>query len=201
MPNKYLIVGLGNPGKEYALTRHNIGFLVVDQLTRHFNLDFKGGFKGDYAVGDIFGKRVYFLKPQTYMNLSGDSVASIANYFKIEVQNILVVHDDIDLEFGRFKLKKGGSSGGHNGIRSIIACLDSEEFIRAKCGIGRPEKGRGKNYVLGKFDNSEMILLEDFLRLAKDAIICYLKCGLKEAMNSFNNKYVKKEEDRCQTDC
>jgi len=200
MSNKYLIVGLGNPGKEYALTRHNIGFMVIDELIKDFNIDYRGGFKGDYAVSDIFNKRVYFLKPQTYMNLSGDSVSAIANYFKIETDNILVVHDDIDMEFGKFKLKKGGSSGGHNGIRSIITCLDSEDFIRAKCGIGRPERKSGRNYVLSKFEDGEMVLLSDFLRLAKDAIICYLKCGLKEAMNSFNNKSIKKEEDRCQAD-
>jgi PTH1 family peptidyl-tRNA hydrolase len=195
MSNKYLIVGLGNPGKEYALTRHNIGFMVIDELIRDLNLSLRGGFNGDYAVSDIFNKRVYFLKPQTYMNLSGDSVSAIANYFKIETDNILVVHDDIDMEFGKFKLKKGGSSGGHNGIRSIITCLGSGDFIRAKCGIGKPEKRSGRNYVLSKFENDEMVLLSDFLRLAKDAIICYLKCGLKEAMNSFNNKSIKKEED------
>lgn len=200
MSNKYLIVGLGNPGKEYALTRHNIGFMVIDELIRDLNLSLRGGFNGDYAVSDIFNKRVYFLKPQTYMNLSGDSVSAIANYFKIETDNILVVHDDIDMEFGKFKLKKGGSSGGHNGIRSIITCLGSGDFIRAKCGIGKPEKRSGRNYVLSKFENDEMVLLSDFLRLAKDAIICYLKCGLKEAMNSFNNKSIKKEEDRCQAD-
>lgn len=200
MSNKYLIVGLGNPGKEYALTRHNIGFMVIDKLIRDFNLSLRGGFNGDYAVSDIFNKRVYFLKPQTYMNLSGDAVSAIANYFKIETDNILVVHDDIDMEFGKFKLKKGGSSGGHNGIRSIITCLGSEDFIRAKCGIGRPGRKSGRNYVLSKFENDEMVLLSDFLRLAKDAIICYLKCGLKEAMNSFNNKSIKKEEDRCQAD-
>ncbi|UOD35178.1 aminoacyl-tRNA hydrolase [Deferribacteraceae bacterium V6Fe1] len=194
MSDKFLIVGLGNPGAEYALTRHNIGFMVLDMLAEHFRLSFKGGFKGDYAVADVYGKRVYFLKPQTYMNLSGDSVASLASYFKIESENILVVHDDLDMEFGKFKLKLGGSAGGHNGIRSIIACLNTEKFIRGKCGIGRPNVG-GRNYVLGKFTQEEFDKLDDFLSIAKDAIICYLNCGLKEAMNSFNNKNIKKEEN------
>lgn len=193
MPDKFLIVGLGNPGVEYALTRHNIGFMVLDVLKEHLKLDFKDGFKGDYAVSDVYGKRVYFLKPQTYMNLSGDSVSSLANYFKINSENILVVHDDLDMEFGKFKLKFGGSAGGHNGIRSIIACLNTEKFIRGKCGIGRPS-GSGKNHVLGKFNQEELDKLEDILSIAKDAIICYLKSGLKEAMNSFNNKNIKKEE-------
>jgi len=193
MSEKYLIVGLGNPGVEYALTRHNIGFMVLDILAAHLRLNFKGGFKGDYAVADVYGKRAYFLKPQTYMNLSGDSVASLANYFKIGSENILVVHDDLDMEFGKFKLKFGGSAGGHNGIRSIISCLNTEKFIRGKCGIGRPNIS-GRNYVLGKFSQEEFDKLEEFLSIAKDAIICYLKSGLKEAMNSFNNKNIKKEE-------
>jgi PTH1 family peptidyl-tRNA hydrolase len=195
MSEKHLVVGLGNPGTEYDLTRHNIGFMVIDRLAEHFHLDFRGGFNGDYAVSDLFGKRVYFLKPQTYMNLSGDSVSSIVNYFKIDAKNVLVVHDDLDMEFGRFKLKLGGSAGGHNGIRSIIACLNSENFIRAKCGIGKSKFIQGKDYVLGKFTREEFEKLDEFLSIAKDAIICYLSCGLKEAMNSFNNKNIKKEEN------
>lgn len=191
---KYLIAGLGNPGVKYSVTRHNIGFMVIDKLAVEFSLSFRGGFNGDYAVADVHGKRVYFLKPQTYMNLSGDSVSSIANYFKIDTENVVVIHDDIDMAFGRIKFKLGGSDGGHKGIRSIAACLSSEGFLRLKMGVGKPGNKSVPDFVLGNFDSDEIKHLDEFLTIAKDGIICYLSSGLKKAMNDFNKKALNKEE-------
>lgn len=192
---KYLIAGLGNPGIKYSKTRHNIGFMVIDKLAEEFSLSFRGGFNSDYAVTDICGKRVYFLKPQTFMNLSGDAVSSIMNYFKIETENILIIHDDIDMEFGKIKFKLGGSDGGHKGIRSIIVCISSDKFLRVKMGVGRSDYRSVPDFVLGDFGSDEIKHLDDFLTIAKDGIICYLNAGLKRAMNDFNKKTLNKEEN------
>jgi len=190
--DKLLIVGLGNPGKQYADTRHNIGFMVLDSL----NLDYKEGFNGLFASENIAGKKVYFLKPFTFMNLSGQSVGEIARYFDIEPQNILVVHDDLDMDFGKMKFRRKGSSGGHNGIKSIISHLSTEDFPRLKLGIGKA-RGNSSSYVLNQFNSEEKKHLSKFIDKSKDAVITYIKEGLKIAMNQFNNVNILQEESEC----
>lgn len=197
--NKLLIVGLGNPGKQYEKTKHNIGFIVVDRIASEFRLQYKGGFEADYTVSNIEGKRVYIAKPQTYMNLSGKAVSEIKNYFDIENNSIIVVHDDLDIEFGKIKIKVGGSSGGHNGINSIISCLGSDSFIRVKMGIGKPLDKNISHYVLSEFSLEEKSLLPQFIDLGFLAIMEIIKSDVKTAMNRFNNKTITKEvKEKCQ---
>lgn len=197
--DKFLIVGLGNPGRQYEMTRHNIGFMVVDELAKGMMLNFKGGFNADYAVGEIGGKRVYLAKPQTYMNLSGKAVSEIMGYFDIEDENIIVVHDDLDMEFGKIKLRKGGSSGGHRGIDSIIASIGTDKFIRVKMGIGKPQHKNIPGYVLGEFSKDERSLLYKFVELGYMAVKEILQSGLTKAMNIFNNKIINQEvKEQCQ---
>ncbi|MCA1927420.1 MAG: aminoacyl-tRNA hydrolase [Calditerrivibrio sp.] len=197
--NRFLVVGLGNPGKQYEMTRHNIGFMVVDELAKSIVVNFKGGFNADYAVGEIGGKRVYLAKPQTYMNLSGKAVSEIAGYFDIESGNVIVVHDDLDMEFGKIKLRMGGSSGGHRGIESIIASIDTDKFIRVKMGIGKPQHKNMPGYVLGEFSKEEKSLLDRFVELGCMAVKEILQSDLKKAMNIFNNKIITQEvKEQCQ---
>jgi PTH1 family peptidyl-tRNA hydrolase len=190
--DKLLIVGLGNPGNKYADTRHNIGFMVLDSL----NLDFKDGFQGLFANENIKGKKVFFLKPFTYMNLSGQSVGELARYFDIKTENILIVHDDLDMDFGKLKFRKNGSAGGHNGIKSIISHLNSENFVRLKLGIGK-SKGNTSSYVLNPFNSDEKKYLEEFINTAKEALDTYINEGLKKAMNQFNNINILQEDSEC----
>ncbi|WP_041223565.1 aminoacyl-tRNA hydrolase [Deferribacter desulfuricans] len=192
--SKKLIVGLGNPGKEYAKTRHNIGFMVLDEVASYFNVNFKSGFKGVY--GEY--KNWLFLKPFTYMNRSGESVKEIVDFYKINVEDILVIHDDLDMDFGKIKFKKGGSDGGHNGIRSIINHLDSTDFYRFKIGISKPLRSEyTSKYVLAEFNSFEKKVLPDLLVLCRNAIQCFIESGAKAAMNNFNNKKIEKEDNQC----
>ncbi|BAI79956.1 peptidyl-tRNA hydrolase, PTH1 family [Deferribacter desulfuricans SSM1] len=189
-----MIVGLGNPGKEYAKTRHNIGFMVLDEVASYFNVNFKSGFKGVY--GEY--KNWLFLKPFTYMNRSGESVKEIVDFYKINVEDILVIHDDLDMDFGKIKFKKGGSDGGHNGIRSIINHLDSTDFYRFKIGISKPLRSEyTSKYVLAEFNSFEKKVLPDLLVLCRNAIQCFIESGAKAAMNNFNNKKIEKEDNQC----
>lgn len=197
--NKFLVVGLGNPGRKYESTRHNIGFMVIDQIAREHSLGFKGGFYSDYCVCDIEGKRVYLAKPQTYMNLSGKAVREIIDYFDIDTDCVIVVHDDLDLDFGKIKIRYGGSSGGHKGIDSIIAVLSTDKFIRVKMGIGKPKHKDISDYVLDDFSTDEKRLLEKFIELGVQAVNEILKNGLNKAMNLFSNKKITKEVNaQCQ---
>ena len=148
-----LIVGLGNPGKDYKDTRHNVGFLVLDHYLN--TDDWKEKFKALYYETRINGEKVLFVKPLTYMNLSGDAVIQFVNYFDIDLNDILVIHDDLDLTFGSYKLKKNSSAGGHNGIKSIINNLGSDNFARLKIGISHDKSIDTKDYVLGNFSKSE----------------------------------------------
>lgn len=149
-----LIVGLGNPGKEYEYTRHNIGFMVVDSFVN--NDDWKKKFDGEYQILTVKDEKVLFLKPLTYMNNSGISVRKIVDYYDIKIEDILVIQDDLDLEFGKCRLKKNSSSGGHNGIKSIISCLGTNTFCRLKLGISSKKNVDTIDYVLGKFSKSDM---------------------------------------------
>ncbi len=194
--NKSLIVGLGNPGDKYENTRHNIGFMVINELANSYGSSFKNGFNGEFFSENINGNKVFFLKPHTYMNASGESVREISEYFDIEPKNILVVHDDLDMDFGKIKFRKNGSSGGHNGIKSIMGHLATDEFNRLKMGIG-PKKGNSSNFVLNPFNSEEKIFLPEFIDLGCKAVKTYLKDGLKIAMNRFNNINIIQEDSQC----
>lgn len=161
----HLVVGLGNPGKEYALTRHNIGFMAADKIFSRYNFaPFKNKFEGLLAEGTIDDKKVLLLKPQTFMNLSGNSVAKVAAFYKIEPQNIIVIHDDKDLVLGKIKAKIGGSAGGHNGIKNIDSQIGIE-YNRIRIGVGSPEEHHTDtiNFVLSRFSKAEMDILEERL--------------------------------------
>lgn len=176
-----LVVGLGNPEKKYAKNRHNVGFMVLDTLAS----DWREKWKGFYAKdGDVT-----YLKPMTFMNLSGESVQPAAAFLKAEPKDILVVHDELDLPFGDIRLKLGGGHAGHNGLRSIIACLGSPDFARLRIGIGRPPPGfRGDvaDYVLSNFDGVEAAQLGEVLDRGREAVLRVLKLGIAAAMNVTN---------------
>lgn len=164
-----LIVGLGNPGKEYEKTRHNVGFDIVDQLAEELSIkNFKDKFQGLLAEGTIRGEKVLLLKPQTYMNLSGNSVAQVIKFYKIDPKTeMVVIYDDMDLPLGKLRIKEKGSAGGHNGIKSIISHL-GQDFLRVKCGIGKAQnKAENINFVLGKFSKDEQNLMDE---LSKNVI-------------------------------
>lgn len=182
----FLIVGLGNPGAEYAETRHNVGFAAVDVLWKKYGfLPFKSKFDGLIAEGKIAGEKVFLLKPQTYMNLSGNSVVKAANFYKILPQNIVVIHDDMDLQPGQIKVKTGGGAGGHNGLKSIDAAI-TPEYHRIRIGVGHPT-GKGEavvNHVLSRFSKTDAELVGDIITLAADTIDILLK----EGMAAYSNK-------------
>ena len=182
----FLIVGLGNVGIRYEHTRHNIGFDCIELLSKKYGISLnKEGFRGTYGEGVIENNEVLLLKPSTYMNLSGESVIEAANFFKIKSSNIIIIYDDIDLEIGRIRIRKHGSAGGHNGIKSVIANLGTDVFPRIKIGIGQP-KGDLTSHVLGKFDKNERNDIEKVLETSVDVLECLINCGVEEAMNKFN---------------
>ena len=182
----FLIVGLGNPGKEYDGTRHNIGFAAVDYIADKYNIELNRiKFKGIFGEGMINGKKVILLKPTTYMNLSGESIREVVNFYKISNEDIIVIYDDISLEVGRLRIREKGSHGGHNGIKSIIANLSSDVFPRVKIGVGGP-KGDLVSHVLGKFSNSEIEVLRESIMATSEAVATILSRDTKEAMNKFN---------------
>ncbi|MGM9834641.1 MAG: aminoacyl-tRNA hydrolase [Bacilli bacterium] len=181
-----LIVGLGNPGREYKNTRHNIGFMILDNYLG--NVEWKEKFLGLYYTCIVKGEKVIFLKPQTYMNLSGSSVLEVVNYFKVDVNDILVIHDDLDMEFGHIKLKHLSSSGGHNGIKSITKCLNSDLYCRFKFGISNNKMIDTKDYVLGKFTKEELDYIDDNKTKFANIINSFIINGIDKTMNDFNRK-------------
>ncbi|MBM6859933.1 aminoacyl-tRNA hydrolase, partial [Clostridium saudiense] len=171
---------------EYAGTRHNIGFEAVDYIADKYNIELNRiKFKGIFGEGMINGKKVILLKPTTYMNLSGDSIREVVNFYKIPNEDIIVIYDDISLEVGRLRIREKGSHGGHNGIKSIIANLSSDVFPRVKIGVGGP-KGDLVSHVLGKFSNSEIEVLRESIIATSEAVATILSRDTKEAMNKFN---------------
>lgn len=182
----FLIVGLGNPGKEYCGTRHNIGFEAVDYIADKYNIELNRiKFKGIFGEGLINGKKVILLKPTTYMNLSGESIREVINFYKISNEEVIVIYDDISLEVGRLRIREKGSHGGHNGIKSIIANLGTDVFPRVKIGVGAP-KGNLVSHVLGKFNEEEINILRKTLIASEEAVSEMLKNDVKDAMNKFN---------------
>lgn len=182
-----LIVGLGNPGRNYAHTRHNMGFDTIDKLADSWGVSIeKENFKGLYTKVKYFDEDVILLKPLTFMNLSGDSIISCMNFFKIDKKDLLVIYDDLDIKPGHLKLKESGSSGGHNGIKSIISNLGSEEFKRIRVGVGRPEFDSVIDYVLKKPNKEEQELIDEAQNNAVEAIKIYLKESFNKAMTLYN---------------
>ena len=185
-----LIVGLGNPGVEYDLTRHNIGWLAIDQVSFYEKLIWKEKFKGLYAQITINDEKVYFLKPHTYMNLSGESVKSLCSFFKVGLDEILVVQDEIDLDFGLVAFKNGGGLAGHNGLKSIAQHMGGQNFKRLRIGIGRPKHGSVADFVLKRFTSEEDIVLEKLLPLCAQAIEEFINKGFESAARTFSKKKV-----------
>ena len=184
----YLIVGLGNPEKDYSNTRHNMGFNVINKLAKQYEIEIsKSKFKGLYGSGRIEGEKVILLKPQTYMNLSGESVKEIIQFYKIEKEQLIVIYDDIDIESGKIKVKKAGGPGTHNGMKSVIHELQEQNFKRIRVGIGMPEQKENLiEYVIGAIPEEEKEKLEKGTDLAKEAVIEVIKNGMDLAMNKFN---------------
>lgn len=183
-----LIVGLGNPGRTYMRTRHNLGFRVVDELAARHSLRFSDRhFNAEIADGVIAGARVLLVKPQTFMNASGEAVAPLVGYYRISAEDILVVHDDLDLTPGKIRLRRRGSAGGHRGIASLIERLGTQDFARLKIGIGHPSGPiEVVDYVLQAFGPEEVPLMEQAVARAADAVELYLAEGLEAAMRRFN---------------
>ena len=182
-----VIVGLGNPGPQYAETRHNIGFLLVDMLAEVHKLQFRAKFQGLWTEGYVEGERILLLKPQTFMNLSGRSVRELVNFYKILGSDLLIVHDDMDLSLGKIRLRDQGSAGGHNGIKSILAELGNEQFWRLKLGVGRPPKEYDPaRYVLSPFAESETTQLDEVLGRAEKATNLWIKGESDRAMNLYH---------------
>lgn len=187
----YLVVGLGNPGTAYNMTRHNVGFIVLDEIAEGFSIPFEKKTKYDADVGRGFIEKIesILVKPLSFMNRSGWPVSRIMHYYKIPRDRLLVVHDDIDLDFGRIKIKEKGGDGGHKGIRSLIEVLGGDDFIRLRVGVGRSEKGLSPaEHVLARFSEDEKSILNQVVERSRDAVVAILNKGAKESMNEFNNK-------------
>jgi peptidyl-tRNA hydrolase, PTH1 family len=182
-----LVVGLGNPGSKYEDTRHNVGFDVADELARRWSYEkARRRFSGLLGDGSIRGERVLLLEPTTYMNLSGTSVREAATFFKIALENVLVISDDMALPLGRVRLRPGGSAGGHNGLASIVQELGSENWSRLRIGIGQVSGERMVGHVLGTFSAEERPVIEQAVRTAADAVECWVAEGIDAAMTKFN---------------
>jgi peptidyl-tRNA hydrolase, PTH1 family len=194
-----LIVGLGNPGDRYRFSRHNLGFLVIDELAGREGISLsQKKFEALYGKGSVGPSSALLAKPQTYMNLSGLSVRRLFDFFKIDLENLIVVHDDLDLPFGTLRLKKGGGSGGHKGLISVMESLGEDDFIRVRMGIGKPpHKGMVEDYVLQLLSREEAERLPDVIIEAAEAIGFLVSTGLPAAMNRYNGRAMKnfKEEE------
>ena len=188
-PVSWLVVGLGNPGSQYDNTRHNAGFLVADELARRGGFDLQRvRFKALTAAAVVGGQGVLVMKPTTYMNLSGEAVGEAARFYKLTPDHILVISDDVDLPLGKLRLRTGGSAGGHNGLKSIIQHLGSDQFPRLKVGVGgKPHPDYDlADWVLGKLQGEDKKLMDETVKRAADAVECFINDGPQKAMNQFN---------------
>ncbi|MDO5555405.1 MAG: aminoacyl-tRNA hydrolase [Clostridia bacterium] len=184
----YLVVGLGNPEENYANTRHNMGFDVINEISKEFDIKVsKNKFDALYGMGEIKGKKVILVKPQTYMNLSGESIIKFKKYYKISNKEIIIIYDDIDLDIGDIRLKSKGGAGTHNGMKSVIENLKTESFTRVRIGIGTPAiKEDIINYVTGNIPIEEREILNKSIQKAEKSVIEILENGIDSAMNKFN---------------
>jgi len=188
-----LVVGLGNPGREYAGHRHNVGFMVVDRLAEAVGVPLgQSKFEGRFGQGAVGKARLFLLEPETYMNVSGEAVSAAARFYKVAPEDLLVVHDELDLPFGRLQLKRGGGTGGHNGLESIVEQLGTPDFARLRFGIGKPAgpnaKERVVGHVLHDFSSAEEDALDPLLERSVDMIRAWVSLGLAEAMNRHNRR-------------
>lgn len=186
----YLIVGLGNPEPEYANTRHNMGFDSINKIARELNIDLKKTrFNAILGEGVVEGKKVFLVKPQTFMNNSGESVEAFVSFYKIPMENILVIYDDMDTEVGKIRVRAKGGAGSHNGMKSIINELNSEEFARIRVGIGKPKNEFDRiDYVIGRVSKEEQLKLQKGVDSARDAVIYWIENGIDNTMNKYNIK-------------
>ena len=184
----YLIVGLGNPEEEYGRTRHNMGFDVINKLSENLNIKVnKNKFNSLYGTGTINGEKIILIKPQTYMNLSGEAVRDFKNFYKVNPENIIIIYDDLDIEPGMMKIRKKGGPGTHNGMKSVVHELQTEDFPRIRIGIGNPEyKNDLLNYILTKIPEEDYKVLENSIKNAANAIEEIIKNSIDSAMNRFN---------------
>lgn len=180
-----LVVGLGNPGKEYKNTRHNTGFMILDNYLGKVN--WKTKMENYYYMEEVNGEQIMYIKPLTYMNLSGLAVSKIVNFYKIDMKDILVIQDDLDMEIGSYKIKRNSSSGGHNGIKSIISELNSEEFGRLKIGIGKSIQISSDKYVLGKFSTDELNKINENMDTFRNIIKTFIDNSIEDVMQMYNN--------------
>ncbi len=192
-----LIVGLGNPGAKYQATRHNSGFLAIDEIAATHNIPVSlSGFDATFGKGRIDRVPILLFKPMTFMNLSGSSVKKIADYLNIEPADIIIIHDDIDLPLGTIRLKAGGGHAGHKGIISIIDSLANPDFVRVRIGIGKPrDKSIVERYVLEQFDENEMKQLPEIMKAVSDAVTMVITSGIQAAMNQYNEKSANQSGD------
>jgi PTH1 family peptidyl-tRNA hydrolase len=187
MAETKMLIGLGNPDAEYANTRHNIGFMVIDLLAGSLKIEInKRKFGGRFGSGDFAGKKVFLLKPQLFMNRSGEVVTAASLFYKLKPADLLVITDDMWLEPGKIRIRASGSSGGHNGLADIIERLGTDDFPRLRVGIGQSDKSDSVDYVLGAPDKNQLPLIEKSIETARDAAMCWLEFGIEKAMNSFN---------------
>jgi peptidyl-tRNA hydrolase, PTH1 family len=197
----YLIVGLGNPGNRYQYTRHNIGFMVLENLAHKLEVDLRQkSFNALWGKGKVDSQNVTLAMPQTYMNLSGNAVRQLHTFFKTEIHNLIVIHDDLDLSFGSVRLKSGGGNAGHKGLSSIEENLGSSEFMRLRLGIGKPiDKSRIEGYVLEPFKSDEFPLLTEIIETATEAVCEIISSGLQKAMGKYHkiniSNSLKKEDE------
>jgi len=184
----FLLIGLGNPEPEYSKTRHNMGFDTINKIAKKFDIKIsKEKFEGLYGTGNINGEKVILLKPQTYMNLSGKCIKKYIDFYKINLSNIIVIYDDMDVEIGEIKVRKMGGPGTHNGMKSVIQELQSEEFPRVRVGIGRTDEPYEMiDYVIKPVSDEEYSMLDKGTDKAKEAVIEFLKNGIDSAMNKYN---------------
>ena len=195
----HLIIGLGNPGKRYETTRHNFGFMALDALAAQLEIGLKQkSFNALWGKGTIAGNNVLLAEPQTFMNLSGTAVRQLQSFFKTDISNLLVIHDDLDLPFGAVRLKAGGGTAGHKGLASIESSLGTSEFTRVRLGIGKPvDKSRIESYVLEPFQKEEQVVLPELLQWAGDASVEIVLNGLQHAISKYQTKninFLKKED-------
>lgn len=195
----YVIAGLGNPGKKYENTRHNMGFIAVDLIAEEYGIKVdKIKFKALVGEGRIAGQKVLLVKPQTFMNLSGQSVMEVMNFYKEDIEKLIVIYDDIDIPTGSIRLRKKGSAGTHNGMRNIVYLLQDDGFPRIRVGIGTDKKVDLINYVTGGVSKSEKELLEDALTRAAKAAACIVEKGIDKAMNEYNIKPKKEKKEKAE---
>lgn len=196
-----IIAGLGNPGKEYENTKHNVGFLTIDILAEKYDIKVnKIKFKGLVGEGMIGTEKVILVKPQTYMNLSGQCIREIMAFYKLDIEDLVIIYDDIDLPMGNLRIRKKGSAGTHNGMRSIIYDLRDDGFPRVRVGIGGERKGDLANYVISGFSGDDRKLIEEAIVKAADAVACLVKDGIDRAMADYNTKKPKKKKEKTEVD-